>query len=249
MALALVLCATRGRRRRRPLTTAEPARSSSCRATTFHCRAEHLSSDESAFVWDTNFGGELDVVDYGAGRAHVRRELPGDSRRRDSPLRSEPGQLHPERIAHRCGRAVSRWPASSITSRGTSAIAPSASPSTGTCSAARVAAIASRPDVRVSMAAWTCAASCQKPFVDYTWEIEGARAQRRADSAVGRRGLRRHAAPCSAWTARRIAGDQTGFRGEGGVRFDGRRGGHGVVPRRGAAHRSLPAASSGPRRG
>jgi hypothetical protein len=34
----------------------------------FHLGAEHLSQDDPRFVWDTNFGGEMDFVDYGAGR-------------------------------------------------------------------------------------------------------------------------------------------------------------------------------------
>jgi hypothetical protein len=34
----------------------------------FHLSAEHLSGDDERFVWNTNFGGDLDLVDYGAGR-------------------------------------------------------------------------------------------------------------------------------------------------------------------------------------
>ena len=34
----------------------------------FHLSAEHLSGDDPRFVWDTNFGGDLDLVDYGTGR-------------------------------------------------------------------------------------------------------------------------------------------------------------------------------------
>jgi hypothetical protein len=34
----------------------------------FHLNAEHLSSDDRRFTWDTNFGGELDFLDYGRGR-------------------------------------------------------------------------------------------------------------------------------------------------------------------------------------
>ena len=30
--------------------------------------AEHLSGDDPRYVWDADFGGELDVVDYGYGR-------------------------------------------------------------------------------------------------------------------------------------------------------------------------------------
>jgi hypothetical protein len=34
----------------------------------FHLAAEHLSGDDPRYVWDADFGGELDVVDYGTGR-------------------------------------------------------------------------------------------------------------------------------------------------------------------------------------
>jgi hypothetical protein len=34
----------------------------------FHLGAEHLSSADPRFVWDANFGGDLDLVDYGTGR-------------------------------------------------------------------------------------------------------------------------------------------------------------------------------------
>ncbi len=36
--------------------------------TAFHLAAEHLSGDDPRYVWDADFGGELDVVDYGYGR-------------------------------------------------------------------------------------------------------------------------------------------------------------------------------------
>ena len=35
----------------------------------FHLTAEHLSTSDERFIWDANFGGELDFVDYGMGRA------------------------------------------------------------------------------------------------------------------------------------------------------------------------------------
>jgi hypothetical protein len=34
----------------------------------FQLSADHLSSDDTRFVWDTNFGGDMDFVDYGRGR-------------------------------------------------------------------------------------------------------------------------------------------------------------------------------------
>ena len=36
--------------------------------TVFHMSAEHLSGDDPRYVWGADFGGELDVVDYGRGR-------------------------------------------------------------------------------------------------------------------------------------------------------------------------------------
>jgi hypothetical protein len=35
----------------------------------FHMSAEHISSDDPRFIWDANFGGDLDLVDYRYGRA------------------------------------------------------------------------------------------------------------------------------------------------------------------------------------
>jgi hypothetical protein len=34
----------------------------------FHLGADHLSIGDPRFVWDTNFGGDMDFVDYGRGR-------------------------------------------------------------------------------------------------------------------------------------------------------------------------------------
>src|SRR4029450_12539841 len=39
--------------------------------TAFHMAAEHLSGDDPRYVGDADFGGELDVVDYGSGRFRV----------------------------------------------------------------------------------------------------------------------------------------------------------------------------------
>jgi hypothetical protein len=35
----------------------------------FYLAAEHLSQKDPRFVWDTNFGGAMDLLDYGFGRA------------------------------------------------------------------------------------------------------------------------------------------------------------------------------------
>ncbi len=36
--------------------------------TAFHLAAEYLSDSDPRFMWDADFGGELDIVDYGVGR-------------------------------------------------------------------------------------------------------------------------------------------------------------------------------------
>src|SRR6476620_3926775 len=35
----------------------------------FHLSADRLSSGDARFIWDTNFGGEVDLLDYAVGRA------------------------------------------------------------------------------------------------------------------------------------------------------------------------------------
>ena len=102
----------------------------------FHLNMAHLSNDSPRYNWDTNYGGELDIVAVRADAADVRRQLPGRARRGVSPLRSEPGQLHPRWGAQhaREGRLRGR--------RLPPPVAPSRRPRrsvrrwTGTCSAA-----------------------------------------------------------------------------------------------------------------
>jgi hypothetical protein len=45
-----------------------PAKAVFLPRTAFHMTAEHLSDDDPRYVWDANFGGELDLVGYGTGR-------------------------------------------------------------------------------------------------------------------------------------------------------------------------------------
>ena len=54
----------------------------------FYLVAERLSGDDRRFAWDADFGGELDVVDYGAGRLTFRANyevVMGDQLRRFDP--------------------------------------------------------------------------------------------------------------------------------------------------------------------
>lgn len=77
------------------LTLAACARPASAQSTIqflprydFHLGAEHLSQADPRFVWDTNFGGELDFIDYGSGRttfAANYEAVLGDQFRRFDP--------------------------------------------------------------------------------------------------------------------------------------------------------------------
>jgi hypothetical protein len=68
MALMMVVCAVPARAQTAPAD--EPAHNVQFFPRTFfHMAAEHLSGDDPRYVWDADFGGELDVIDYGRGRA------------------------------------------------------------------------------------------------------------------------------------------------------------------------------------
>ncbi|MBF8300148.1 MAG: hypothetical protein HW394_518, partial [Acidobacteria bacterium] len=49
-------------------STAQPSGAEFLPRFDFHVSMEHLVSDEKRFVWDANFGADLDIVDYGGGR-------------------------------------------------------------------------------------------------------------------------------------------------------------------------------------
>lgn len=189
--------------------------------TQFHLSAEHLSGENLMFVWDTNFGGELDVIDYRTGRASFvanYQAILGDEFRNFDPnqgnyilagsvsLRTHVAEVagvfyHQSRhLADRDNRVAVAW--NMIGARVQRRL---------TMPRAQLDA---RIDVRGVVA---------KAFVDYSWEIEGAvRSDVQIRPAVGL---------LFSGTLRRLGvdgsqdrGDQTGFRGETGVRFEGRRG-------------------------
>jgi hypothetical protein len=189
--------------------------------TAFHLSAEHLSGEDMMFVWDANFGGELDVIDYGTGRgtfvANYQAILGEEFRRFDptqgnyvlsgsASLRTHGMEVagvfyHQSRhLADRPNRVAVAWNMMGGRLQ-----------RTATAGRAQVDA---RVDVRGVVA---------KSFVDYTWEIETAvRSDVQIRPAVGvlfTGVLRRLGVDDS-----QNRGDQTGFRGEAGVRFQGRAG-------------------------
>ena len=220
-ALAVGLCATTAAGQTPDDDQPEPARVQLLPRTEFRLSAEHISAENLMFVWDANFGGDLDVIDYRTGRATFfanYQAILGDEIRHFDPnqgnyilggfvsLRRRGVEVagvfyHQSRhLADRDNLVAVAW--NMMGARIERSV---------TTGRARVDG---RVDVRGVVA---------KAFVDYTWEIEGAvRSDVQIRPSVG---------VLFAGTLRRVGvddsqnrGDQTGFRGETGVHFDGRRG-------------------------
>jgi len=220
-ALALGLCATTAAGQTSDDDAPPPAHIQLMPRSAFHLSAEHISGEDLMFVWDMNFGGALDVIDYGVGRASFvanYQAILGDEFRHFDPnqgnyilsgstsLRTRGVEVagvfyHQSRhLADRDNLVAVAW--NMMGARIERSV------TTGR------ARIDGRVDVRGVVA---------KAFVDYTWEIEGAvRSDVQIRPSVG---------VLFAGTLRRVGvddsqnrGDQTGFRGETGVHFDGRRG-------------------------
>jgi hypothetical protein len=189
--------------------------------TAFHMSAEHLSGDDVQFVWDASFGGELDVIDYGFGRSIFvanYQVILGDEFRHFDPNQgnyilsgSTSWRTHgvevagvfyhqSRHLADRANRVAVAW--NMMGGRVQRVF---------TAGRARVDA---RVDVRGTV---------QKSFVDYDWEIDsGMRTDVHIRPGVGvlfGAGVRRLGVDGT-----QNRGDQTGFRGEAGIRFEGRAG-------------------------
>ena len=220
-ALTVVLCATTAAGQTSDDDAPPPAHIQLLPRSSFLLSAEHLSGEDLMFVWDMNFGAALDVIDYGAGRASFvanYQAILGDEIRHFDPNQGNyilSGSLsmrtrgvevagvfyHQSRhLADRDNRVAVAW--NMLGARLQRSV------TTGR------AHVDGRVDVRGVVA---------KAFVDYTWEIEGVvRSDVQIRPSVG---------VLFAGTLRRLGvddsqnrGNQTGFRGETGVRFEGRRG-------------------------
>lgn len=220
-ALAVVLCAGAAAGQDRDDAASPAPAVQLLPRTVFHLAAEHLSDESVMFVWDTNFGGDLDVIDYRTGRVTFfanYQAILGDEFRHFDPnqgnyilagsasVRTQPVEIHgvfyhqSRHLADRANRVAVAWNMLGVRLQ-------------RELTAGR-AAFDTRVDVRGVVA---------KAFVDYSWEIEGAV---RSDVQV-----RPAVSVLFAGTLRRLGvddtqsrGDQTGFRGEAGVRFEGRKG-------------------------
>ena len=186
---------------------------------TFHLAAEHLSSSDRQFVWDTNFGGELDLLDYVAGRATFianYQAILGEQFRRFDPnqgnyilgglLSVRPrgfelaAMFHHEsrHLSDRIKRQAVDW----------------------NMFGARISAARTRGRVQFQGRA-DLRGVVQKSFVDYRWEVDTDARSRVSVSPMAALfaggGVR-----VLGVDGTRGRGTQRGFRGEGGVRLQGR---------------------------
>ena len=189
----------------------------------FHLGAEHLSSDEQRFTWDANYGGELDVVDYVGGRFTFYANyqvIAGDEFRAFDANQGNyilggrlSGRLRGIEVAgvfHHLSRHLSDRPKrQSVDWNMVGVRVTPVRPFTR-------GGVTLQPEVDIR-------GVVQHTHVDYRWEMDGrVRAQYP---------FTEHVALVSAGNLRllgvdgsRNRGTQTGARGEGGVRFEGRAG-------------------------
>jgi hypothetical protein len=184
----------------------------------FHLAAEHLASEDDRFVWDTNFGGELDLVDYGGGRATFvanYQAILGNEFRRFDPNQgnyilagSMSARLEPVEVA-----AFFRHESRHLSDRF------KRPPVDWNMAGGRVFMNQTRG--RVSLEAYVdIAGAVQKSFVDYRWEFDGY-AGARAPVAPRLAVIASGGVRVLGVDGSRDRGTQTGFRAEGGVRIEG----------------------------
>ena len=185
----------------------------------FHFGAEHLSSDDPLYVWDANYGGEVDLVDYRYGRAIFYANyqvMLGEEFRAFDP--NQGNYILGARVSARLpgveAAVVFHHQSRHLSDR------EKEMPVDWNMLGARLmreftvkgAVLEARADIRGVV---------QRSFVDYEWEIDGG--------LHGRYPLTAHIAIVSEVTARYVGVDgsagrdgQFGARGEAGVRFGGR---------------------------
>jgi hypothetical protein len=184
----------------------------------FHLSAEHLSGDDEGFEWDANFGGDLDVVDYGRGRMQFYANyqvIMGTEFRRFDPNQGNyilGGSLSMRRAGYEIS-GVFHHESRHLADR------PNRVPVAWNMAGGRLSRvyvdgplrIDARTDIRVSVA---------KAFVDYNWEIDsGVRSDMQISPHVG--ALFAGDLRLLGVDGTQNRGDQTGFRLEAGVHFTG----------------------------
>jgi hypothetical protein len=185
----------------------------------FYVSMEHLFSEEPRFVWDANFGGELDMIEYGSGRAtfvaNYETVLGSEFRAFDpnqgnyileGSISGRRGALEAAAVFHHVSRHLSDRP--------------KRFPVDWNMIGGRIAGSATRGRTRLQGRA-DIRGVIQSSYVDYRWEL--------ASDVAARVALRPRVAFVSSAGVRvvgvdgsRDRGTQYGYRGEGGVRLDGR---------------------------
>lgn len=186
--------------------------------TVFYMSAELLADEDPRLVWDTNFGGELDVIDYRSGRltfAANYQAILGEELRAFDPNQGNyilegalSGRLPGVELAgvfyHQSRHLADRPKTDPIDWNMLGGRARTAFTAGATHVDARV-------DLRKTI---------QHSFVDYSWELDarvrGDRVVRPGVGVMVAGGLRHLGVDGSAGR-----GGQTGARGEAGVRFEG----------------------------
>jgi hypothetical protein len=185
----------------------------------FHVSMEHLFSEDRRYVWDADFGGELDMIDYGRGRATFvanYETILGSEFRAFDPNQGNytlegsasvrAGAVDAAAVFHHVSRHLSDRPKRFPVDWNMIGVRIAGATTRGST------ALRGRVDVRGVI---------QKTYVDYNWEVETAGAARLAVhprvSLVSNGVVRVVGVDGS-----RDRGVQYGLRGEGGVRLAGR---------------------------
>ena len=184
----------------------------------FHLAAEHLSTDDDRFKWDTNFGGDVDLVDYGYGRLNFTANYEAVLGKRFRAFDPEQGNYILEGSS---SIRVAGVEVAGVFYHQSRHLSDRAKPFAidwnmlGGRALKHVVHGASAVDARVDLRR-----AVFRSFVDYNWELEAAvREQysvRPAVALIADGGVRMLTVDGT-----QNRGTQHGVHGEGGIRFDG----------------------------
>ena len=185
----------------------------------FHVSMEHLTSDEARFVWDANFGSDLDIIDFGHGRVNFAanyQAMLGNEFRAFDPnqgnyalegsVSGRADALEVAGVFHHVSRHLSDRPKRDAVDWNMIGLRVRTGIQRGESE------LQARADVRTVIL---------KSLVDYDWELDtgtSARVALRPTVALIATGAFRFLGVDGS----RNRGNQFGYRGEGGVRVDGR---------------------------
>ena len=219
LALVLIACAAPALAQPQP----QPQPKSESRVeflprTSFRLSAEHLSSENEGLVWDTNFGGSIDFVDYGFGRATFLanyQAILGEEFHKFDPNQGNytlEGSTS-ARVAGMEVAAVFHHVSRHLSDR------EKQFPVDWNMLGVRVEKALSARSTRVEASA-DLRKVLLRSYVDYHWEfdaeVHGVHGLHRGISAISAAGVKVLGVDTS-----RNRDTQTGVRGEGGIRFQG----------------------------